>query len=242
MRATHRVGAMAVACLAGATLLIAARAGADRGLADAVRAAFDEALQGPLADDARVGDAALVGCPGDCNGDGSVAIDELIRAVAIALGQTPVSACSGLDTNADGAIEVAEIVSAVGGALNGCSGALESVCGGPITSAPKLCDLMLSPRVVSASGTLTITLSLSDREGDFAQICAAIAPQSAQPPELSCNPLSAQGATVNQVLQLAPIQLNGAASGAYVLYLQLVDATGQRSAVVSATFSVGRKA
>jgi hypothetical protein len=60
-------------------------------------------------------------CPGDCNGDGSVTIDELLRAVNLALGSGIAGAtCSALDTNRDGTVSIAEVVRAVGAALIGC--------------------------------------------------------------------------------------------------------------------------
>jgi len=65
--------------------------------------------------------AAGTACPGDCSGNGQVTIDELITAVAIALGQRPVDACTSVDTDHDGNVTVAELVAAVNRALVGCS-------------------------------------------------------------------------------------------------------------------------
>jgi len=62
-------------------------------------------------------------CVGDCNGDGSVTVDEIITGVNIALGITPVSACLVLDANDDGSVTVDEILQAVNNALNGCPAA-----------------------------------------------------------------------------------------------------------------------
>lgn len=62
-------------------------------------------------------------CAGDCNGDGVVAINELITGVNIALGNQPVSTCTAFDANADGAVRVNELITAVGHALTGCPGA-----------------------------------------------------------------------------------------------------------------------
>lgn len=59
-------------------------------------------------------------CAGDCNGDGSVAINELILGVNIALNTQAVSACLSFDTNHDGAVLINELVAAVGHALTGC--------------------------------------------------------------------------------------------------------------------------
>lgn len=60
-------------------------------------------------------------CPGDCDGDGSVTIDELVLQVTVALDRAPVAQCPAGDGNQDGAITVDEIVAAVNAALNGCT-------------------------------------------------------------------------------------------------------------------------
>jgi hypothetical protein len=59
-------------------------------------------------------------CVGDCNGNGSVLINELVTGVDIALGTLPVSACSAFDFSGNGAVTVDEIIRAVNNALNGC--------------------------------------------------------------------------------------------------------------------------
>ncbi|MBI3782076.1 MAG: beta-propeller fold lactonase family protein [Deltaproteobacteria bacterium] len=59
-------------------------------------------------------------CAGDCNGDGEVTVDELVRAVSIALGEQASSGCVAADTNADGSVTIEEIIAAVNKALNGC--------------------------------------------------------------------------------------------------------------------------
>lgn len=69
-----------------------------------------------------IGESSTV-CAGDCGGDGSVTIDELIRAVGIALGG-PVSACPAGDVNGDGLVLIEELVSAVRRALDGCAGSV----------------------------------------------------------------------------------------------------------------------
>ena len=59
-------------------------------------------------------------CSGDCNGDNTVAINELITCVNIAQGSAEVSACSSCDVNSDGSVTINELISAVNAALNGC--------------------------------------------------------------------------------------------------------------------------
>ena len=56
---------------------------------------------------------------GDCNGNGVVRVDELVKAVNIALGTADVSLCAAADRNGDG-VKIDELVRAVGAALKGC--------------------------------------------------------------------------------------------------------------------------
>jgi Ca2+-binding EF-hand superfamily protein len=66
---------------------------------------------------------------GDCDGDGTVAINELLIGVNIVTGTAPVSACRVLDQNGDGGVTVNELVRAVNNALNGCPRASASPSG-----------------------------------------------------------------------------------------------------------------
>lgn len=59
-------------------------------------------------------------CPGDCDGNGAVAIDDLVVMVGIALGERPAADCVPGDGNGDGAITVDEILVVVARALEGC--------------------------------------------------------------------------------------------------------------------------
>jgi hypothetical protein len=59
-------------------------------------------------------------CAGDCNGNGTVTVDEILTMVNIALGNTPVTACEASDANHDGNVTVDEILTAVNNALNRC--------------------------------------------------------------------------------------------------------------------------
>ncbi|MEO8605897.1 MAG: hypothetical protein ABI629_25225 [bacterium] len=74
-----------------------------------------------------VATAAAAGCPGDCNGDGVVTIDEIISGVAIALGTKPTSVCAAFDRDADGSISINELLAAVNALLSGCPGITPSV-------------------------------------------------------------------------------------------------------------------
>jgi hypothetical protein len=61
-------------------------------------------------------------CERDPNdpGDGIVSIDELVRAVAIALSRLPSSTCIALDDSADGMVSLDEVVGAVKNGMRGC--------------------------------------------------------------------------------------------------------------------------
>lgn len=64
-----------------------------------------------------------VACPGDCNGDGAVTVDELLIMVNVALDNAAVSACEAGDLNQDGHITIDEILAAVNAALDSCPAA-----------------------------------------------------------------------------------------------------------------------
>jgi pimeloyl-ACP methyl ester carboxylesterase len=60
------------------------------------------------------------GCGGDCDGDGAVAINELIAMVRIALDPARIQDCTPGDRDGDSLISIAELVGAVGHALTAC--------------------------------------------------------------------------------------------------------------------------
>ena len=64
--------------------------------------------------------AAAGGCPGDCNGDGAVTVNELIRGVNIALGAAPLEACRELDADGNGEVTINELITAVNAVLTSC--------------------------------------------------------------------------------------------------------------------------
>ncbi len=62
-----------------------------------------------------------VPCTGDCDGNGSVSISELILGVGIALGNTPLDACRAFDVDGNELVSISELVAAVSNALAGCA-------------------------------------------------------------------------------------------------------------------------
>ncbi len=78
-------------------------------------------------------------CIGDCNQDGLVTVDELMRGVNVSLGATPLDTCSAFDANADRQVTVNELVQAVNAALIGCPAELRTpskVCPGGYEPGP----------------------------------------------------------------------------------------------------------
>lgn len=64
---------------------------------------------------------AALACPGDCDGDGAVTVDELIAGVNVLLGTAPLAGCAAADRDGDGAVTVAELIAAVGALQDGCA-------------------------------------------------------------------------------------------------------------------------
>lgn len=67
-----------------------------------------------------VAQAFALACVGDCDGDGVVTVDEILRGVNIVLGNMPISQCPAFDRDGDSEVTVDEIVVAVNSLLNGC--------------------------------------------------------------------------------------------------------------------------
>ncbi|MBI1814487.1 MAG: pyrrolo-quinoline quinone [Deltaproteobacteria bacterium] len=62
-------------------------------------------------------------CPGDCNRDHTVTIDELVIGLNIALGATPINRCPPFACNDDGNVTVDCLLKAINAALHDCAGA-----------------------------------------------------------------------------------------------------------------------
>ena len=59
-------------------------------------------------------------CPGDCDGDGTVAVSELVASVGVALGSSALDACLAGDRDGDQRVTVDELLGAVVAGLHGC--------------------------------------------------------------------------------------------------------------------------
>ncbi len=60
------------------------------------------------------------GCMCDCDGNGTVQINELISCVNIALTVAPVESCAAADPDGNGQVSISDLIAAVNNALNGC--------------------------------------------------------------------------------------------------------------------------
>jgi hypothetical protein len=63
---------------------------------------------------------APLGCTGDCSGDGTVTVAELITGVNIVLGSEALDRCPSFDCNGSGTVTIDCLIRAVGNLLNGC--------------------------------------------------------------------------------------------------------------------------
>lgn len=64
-------------------------------------------------------------CAGDCNGDGEVTVDEIIRGVTTALTGEGLAECLAVDSDGDGLVQVDDVIRAINAALVGCGAAPE---------------------------------------------------------------------------------------------------------------------
>jgi YVTN family beta-propeller protein len=61
-----------------------------------------------------------IGCTGDCDGGGTVTINELITGVNIVLGSRVLEVCPAFDSDNDDQVNIAELIQAVNNVLGGC--------------------------------------------------------------------------------------------------------------------------
>lgn len=65
--------------------------------------------------------AGATGCGGDCDGDGTVTVAELVTMINVALGERQLDDCTPGDADGNGSIEVDDLIRAINHALLGCS-------------------------------------------------------------------------------------------------------------------------
>ena len=70
---------------------------------------------------AAVGQTCVAQCTADCDDGGTVTVDELLKAVVIALGNASVDACATADRTGDGSVTADELVAGIAVAIRGCA-------------------------------------------------------------------------------------------------------------------------
>jgi hypothetical protein len=105
-------------------------------------------------------------CGGDCNGDESVTVDELVQAVAIALGTWPLRKCEAADFNLDQRTTVDELIVEIDNAVNGCN---SSIGGGSVhvspsapATTPATVRLSLNSSSAMPGDTVSVVVTLKD--------------------------------------------------------------------------------
>jgi hypothetical protein len=63
----------------------------------------------------------IIACEGDCDGAGTVTVDEVVKCVGLALGGVSAQPCAACDKDVSGTVTVDEIITAVNHALTGCA-------------------------------------------------------------------------------------------------------------------------
>lgn len=197
-------------------------------------------------------------CPGDCNGDNTTTVEEIIAAVNVALGIDSPARCRAADTDGNRLVSIDEILQAVIAVLEGCPAVRpsptrtlvpatatpspfeESVCGGAVASIPRLCALDVRP-VYTIGSTVygVLRVCLSDLEGDLEGFCLGLS-INGEPPEVLCDffdPPFPAGQTLNTCLETDPFALGfRGVNATWVIGLNVVDRMGQTSNTVVTTF------
>ncbi len=126
-------------------------------VAGAVRAAAFEAGNGV---------ANLDVCVCDCNGDGEITIDEVIRAVNIGIGLLSLEQCPAADGNNDLQVSIDEVIRGINGGINGCIAPTATAAPATATPTPSPTPLAtLACLDVSGSWSVMETGSITCKAG-----------------------------------------------------------------------------
>jgi len=107
-------------------------------------------------------------CPGDCNGDDTVTVDEVVEVVGVVLGES--AACGAMDFDDDGVVSVSDAVATVHSALYGCESPP------PPATLAFIQDTIFTPRCAVAlchnaqSGSGDLTLEAGSSYGELVDV------------------------------------------------------------------------
>ncbi len=122
-------------------------------------------------------------CVGDCDDNGAVTVDELVKGVSITLGTLPLDRCPRLDCNGAGQVTVACLVKAVDAALNECQSVPTSSPTQNIgTATPTDTAIPISTSSPTRSPTLTPTPTATSTRATTASNTATTTPTTATAP------------------------------------------------------------
>jgi hypothetical protein len=111
-------------------------------------------------------------CVGDCNGDGRVSVEEIVRGVGIVLGTTPIGSCERLDRDGNGTVTIDELVAAVGFALRGCPATPVAASASPTpVMSPTATRVVPSASPTPSSTPVAVTACAAD--SDFCALTTA---------------------------------------------------------------------
>lgn len=125
-----------------------------------------------------------------------------------------------------------------GGDDDGGNNSDQSVCGGSVTSTPKLCELEpYDGGLRNGSRYVGFTYCVSDAEGDIDTVCVGVAIGTAEP-EIVCRAGIPRGSRINECLDISPIEIGP--SGfvrTWTFGLAVGDSQGHESNAVSTSFN-----
>jgi hypothetical protein len=115
-------------------------------------------------------------CVGDCSGDGTLAINELITGVNIALGNAAVGACPSFDCQHNGTVPINCLIQGVNNALTGCPAT-------PTATSTTLASDTVTPTVPPIENTPTATPTMPTEIGQH--VCTLVPGSTASHIELN---------------------------------------------------------
>jgi hypothetical protein len=135
-------------------------------------------------------------CAGDCDGNGTVAINELIRCVSIALGQAEVEICSAIDTNGMGDVSISELIAAVRAGLDGCPG--------EPSATPALTHTPLPTATPTATSTVSPTPTATANQPPVLPTASIYRTFPGFPIRIALNPTDPEGGAVSCAIDNLP--------------------------------------
>jgi hypothetical protein len=232
-----------------ATLLAFSPAGACPGdCGDNGAVTVDELVRGV---NIALGLQAVSSCPpADTDGDGTVTVAELVQAVNASIfgcppgPPTPTATDTATETPTPSPSTTPTATSSATRTRTRSRTPtptvtpLVSVCGGgPLTTTPQICSLVVDPDPTVSLGTVTLEFLLADLDGGVTTLCYGIAAPPNIPDPNRCRPFSVGDVPMNGPASYA-LTLPGLGRGTYAIAIVVSDVTAHRSNTATANFGV----